>query len=407
MTGSRRFSEYPEWQSWVTPKLARGQPVHRWCLFPHSFTRDLVHALIEEWELGPQDKIVDPFVGAGTTLLAAREKNISSSGYDLSPFAVFASNTKASVFFRPRLERTWSVLNAAIWRRRRASMVREYPELVRKALPDGRLEKFDLIAYQICRLECSSREKDFFRLALLSLIPRFSYAVASGGWLRWMNCSEEAEHIPNRFCERVEMMLSDINISEEGHGGYWKAQVADSRALPARDENRYSAVVTSPPYPNRHDYTRVFGIELMFHFLSAGGNQELRRQSFESHPESRPRRPRIGKYRAPKALELNIRDLEDGRIQRMLRGYFLDMHMCLREMARVCQQGARLAFVVGNARYSGRAILVDEFTAELGERAGLTCREIRVVRWRGNSSQQMGRYGRQASRESVVIFEKL
>ena len=85
-------------------------------------------------------------------------------------------------------------------------------------------------------------------------------------------------------------------------------------------------------------------------------------------------------------------------------GYFLDMYLCLREVARVCRGGAKMAFVVGNARYDGTALLVDEFTAELGERAGLACSEIRTVRWRGNSAQQMGRYGRAASRESVVMF---
>ena len=58
------------------------------------------------------------------------------------------------------------------------------------------------------------------------------------------------------------------------------------------------------------------------------------------------------------------------------------------------------------ARYDGNAVLVDEFTAELGKQAGLFCREIRAVRWRGNSAQQMGRHGRVASRESIVVFEK-
>ena len=90
----------------------------------------------------------------------------------------------------------------------------------------------------------------------------------------------------------------------------------------------------------------------------------------------------------------------------MLRGYFLDMYLSLREVARVCRRDAKIAFVLGNARYGGKAILVDEFTAELGERAGLAWREIRAVRWRGNSAQQMGKYGRVASRESVVIFDR-
>ena len=62
----------------------------------------------------------------------------------------------------------------------------------------------------------------------------------------------------------------------------------------------------------------------------------------------------------------------------MLRGYFLDMYLCLREVARVCRRGARVALVVGNARYDGKALLVDEFTAEIGEHAGLACSEIRA-----------------------------
>ena len=84
----------------------------------------------------------------------------------------------------------------------------------------------------------------------------------------------------------------------------------------------------------------------------------------------------------------------------------MDIYLCLCEVARVCRKGARAAFVVGNTQYDGTAILVDEFTAEIGEQAGLTCKEIRAVRWRGNSAQQMGKYGRVASRESIVMFEK-
>jgi len=47
------------------------------------------------------------------------------------------------------------------------------------------------------------------------------------------------------------------------------------------------------------------------------------------------------------------------RLIRMLKGYFLDTHLCIREAARVCRKGARLAFVVGNAQYFGECIPVD------------------------------------------------
>ena len=393
------------WKTWVTPRAAKEKAVHRWYLFPHSFTDDLVHSLIDEWGLNGRDNILDPFVGAGTTLLAAKEMGIPSDGYDLSPLAVLASNTKISTFSRKRLEAVWRTLERTLMHNSTAPMGRAYPELVRKALPGGRLEALDSVATAIENIDGSSSERDFFRLALISIIPSFSHAVANGGWLRWLNQGAGPENVTIFFKEQVEMMLSDVCDTTLQRDSDWEVRVADARVMPASDAE-YSAVITSPPYPNRHDYTRIFGVELMFAFHDWKANRALRYQTFHSHPEARPDRPLAEKYKPPEALENIVRDLRGKRLQRMLNGYFLDIYLCLCEVARVCRQGARAAFVVGNTQYDGTAILVDEFTAEIGEHVGLICNEIRAVRWRGNSAQQMGKYGRTAARESVVMFEK-
>lgn len=400
-----RITECEAWRQWVTPRAARDKPVHRWYLFPHSFTGDLVHALVDEWGLDKDDRLLDPFAGAGTTLLAAQEKGVPAAGYDLSPLSVMASNVKTAGFSSLRLELKWRALKSTLARNRFGTASRTYPALVRKAFPNGRLNALDAIAARVGEMDGSPEERDFFRLALISILPRFSRAVASGGWLRWSNEDMATGDVENAFRTRVEMMLSDLRGDGAYDRGRWKTFRADARLLPDANQS-YSAVITSPPYPNRHDYTRVFGIELMFAFLDWEQNRSLRYQSFHSHPEARPERPPADEYVAPAHLERNIDHIEDGRIRRMLRGYFLDMHLSLREVARVCRTGARIAFVLGNARYCGKAILVDEFTAELGERNGLACQEIRAVRWRGNSAQQMGKYGRIASRESIVFFEK-
>ena len=399
------MTESPAWRRWVTPRAARDRPVHRWHLFAHSFTGDLVHALVDEWGLDARDAVLDPFAGAGTTLLAAKEKGVPASGYDLSPLAVLISNVKTAQVSTSRVKSIWRTLEDSLSRGYSGAVARNYPALVRRALPDGRLEAFEAVAARIRDLDCSSSERDFFRLALISIIPRFSRAVANGGWLRWAKEGIDGGSVEDAFKARAEMMLSDVQDRKSSTAGDgWTTRTADARRLPDRNDT-YTAVITSPPYPNRHDYTRVFGVELMFGFLDWEENRSLRYQSFHSHPEARPERPSAEEYVPPARLDRSIDHLRDGRIRRMLRGYFLDMYLCLREVARVCRDGARVAFVVGNARYDGRALLVDEFTAELGERAGLACREIRAVRWRGNSAQQMGRYGRAASRESVVLFE--
>jgi len=184
---------------------------------------------------------------------------------------------------------------------------------------------------------------------------------------------------------------------------------ADARALPVNDNSVY-AVITSPPYPNRHDYTRVFAIELMFGFLDWEQTRSLRYQTLESHPESKPIRPNYSEFVLPSAVEHQIEEVskvhKEARIPLMLRGYFIDLYICIKEMYRVLKKGSHCALVLGNAQYAGIPIEVDIAAAEIGERAGFSCEEIRIARLRGNSAQQMRVFGRMPSRESVVLFRK-
>jgi hypothetical protein len=78
----------------------------------------------------------------------------------------------------------------------------------------------------------------------------------------------------------------------------------------------------------------------------------------------------------------------------------------LAEVARVLRPGGRAAIVIGNVQYCGVAFPVDEITVGIGQQIGLTAERLVVARYRGNSAQQMGLYGRNPARESVVIFRK-
>ena len=403
------LEERSHWRWWVTPKPLTGKPIHRWYVFPHSFTSELVHALIEEWNLTPTDRILDPFAGAGTTLLAAGEKGIPATGYDLSPFAVLAARVKIANYEGARLGQLWTRLRGRIDRTRLDGAAKKYPSLVMKALPANLLQVFDSIDRAIVDLEATTIERDFFRLALLATIPRHSRAVANGGWLSWVDRQSSAADLVRDFAEQLEMMLKDVDAALPEGRLCCRVREADARALPDADAT-YSAVITSPPYPNRHDYTRVFGVELMFGFLDWEQTRQLRYQSFHSHPEARPARPEATGYDRPRGLTLALdhirRTEKDRRVGRMLDGYFLDLYLALREVRRTCKPNARVAFVVGNAQYRGVPIVVDELTAEVGEQAGLKCERVVVARYRGNSAQQMGKYGRRPSRESVVLFQR-
>ena len=400
--------ERREWGGWVTPRIPRETRRHRWYLFPHSFAGELVEAVIGEWGLGAEDRVLDPFVGTGTTLLTGMEASVPTYGFDLSPLAVFASQTKTARYDRDLVLDGWRCLRRRLERVKGKRTGRKYAELVQRALPGGRLEAFDGIAAEIDGLGVQQRERDFFRLALLATVPAFSHAVGNGGWLRWTRKGRAAEGITDAFCARVRTMLSDLEDEgtvARGERGVSAVVMADARAMPCMAET-YTAVITSPPYPNRHDYTRIFGIELLFAFQDPGSNRALRYQMFHSHPEARPERPGYSEYEPPERLAKSVKHVKDKRLLRMLEGYVLDMYLCLREIERVCRKNARAALVVGNAQYGGVPLEVDVLTAEVGEQAGLSCTEISTVRVRGNSAQQMGEFGRRDARESVVFFKK-
>jgi DNA modification methylase len=392
---------------YVTPKPLETKPIHRWYIFPHSFTSDLVHQLVDLWGLDATNEILDPFVGAGTTLLAAKEKGIPATGYDLSPLAVLATRVKIENYDASRVKAAWGQLRDRLEPARWNGASMTYPQLVVEALPGKLLGAFDAVAQAIGKLPYGPAERDFLRLALLSTIPKYSRAEATGGWLKWIDRRTRVTSLPRTLEGQVEMMLRDLESVRRPRRGRWRADLADARKLPDKSQ-KYGAVITSPPYPNRHDYTRVFGIELMFGFLNWSETRQLRYQSMHSHPEGRPKRPDSSGYRPPTGLVRTVKQIkqraENPRITRMLEGYFLDMYLSLLEVKRVCLPKAKIALVVGNAQYCGEAIRVDELTAEIGEKVGLRCDEIVVTRYRSNSAQQMREYGRNPSRESVVMF---
>jgi len=90
----------------------------------------------------------------------------------------------------------------------------------------------------------------------------------------------------------------------------------------------------------------------------------------------------------------------------MIVGYFEDMQLVMQNIARNLRPGGVAALVVGNTRFSGVMIPVDKILTAMGPETGLTPEQIIVTRYRGNSAQQMGAFGREPARESVVIFRK-
>ncbi|MEM4720952.1 MAG: hypothetical protein QXT73_02660 [Candidatus Methanomethylicaceae archaeon] len=401
------YQERLEYRRWVTPQPLAQAPIHRWFVFPHSFSRELVWKLIDEWGVGPHDHILDPFVGAGTTLLAAKERGISATGVDLSPLAVFVSRVKLADYQPEEVEEGLERIVSRFKQDQGAGDFLEGREFLKTCFSPQVLENLCKLRSAILA-EPQDKLRDFFLLGLLAILKHFSYAVRDGGWLRWQKRPIEAAEVLPSFLRQVSDMLLDLRKSHAfARDATYKVYHADARYLELPD--LYSAVITSPPYPNRHDYSRIFTIELLFHFLNELQLKEFRHHSFSSHVEARPRND----ARTPllptsfwRLLELLKEKGADRRVPRMLRGFMEDMYITMLCLQKLIQPEGKLAFIVGNVRYLGEMIEVDDLLSQLAQQAGFKWLTTWVVRYRGNSAQQMGRYGRRAARESIVILEK-
>ncbi|MCF8234439.1 MAG: hypothetical protein K9H15_05635 [Bacteroidales bacterium] len=394
----------------ISPRRDLNKPIYNWHSFKHSYSKELVDTFISEFNLKKGAWVMDSFCGGGTTLLACKHAGVNAHGFDILPFSVFLSNVKTKEFDIENLKETnkkfgeinkWTTPSSAL------------PDilLLKKAFNKETEQQLLQIKEQIMQIE-DVETRDFFNLGFLSILESVSNTSKSGGFLRIVDRNIQVEEIKNLFLDRIQKMIIDVD-SYKKINGQAKTEVrafhGDAREIPTT--NMYDAIITSPPYPNRHDYTRIYALELVFDFVKDNDElKKIRYDTLRSHVEAR-QKYEVNGYKIDPTLKQLINQMEKNGVNNpqvidMLKGYFEDMYLALLEMSSHLNKNGKVALVVSNVRFAGINIPVDEILSEIGKQAGLKPKGIWLARYRGNSSQQMKTYRRTPSRESIVIWEK-
>jgi hypothetical protein len=101
------------------------------------------------------------------------------------------------------------------------------------------------------------------------------------------------------------------------------------------------------------------------------------------------------------------KQLNNAGIFRMVKGYFYEMACVIAECSRVLDVNGVMCMVNDNVRYAGASISVDLILSNIAERLGFIVEHIHILpQGKGNSSQQMGGYGREALRKCVYVWKK-
>ena len=395
----------------VGPAELYGSPVHRWFVFPHSFSASLVNSILDWLGAGPHSVVLDPCLGAATTLVVCRTRGISAIGTDIMPLSVVVGTAKVSEYQVENIQTATDLLRTKLGK---LSPIETHTDvtLLQRAFPPLAVGRVSQIRDSIqCLLSVELRP--FFLTALARCFSRFGAIRRDGGWPRLIDKAElEPELVDETFLASVNEMMADIK-DEPGYfckkRGSWTVSLGDMRSL--QSEPLVDYIITSPPYLNKHDYTRIFTPELSL--LGICSNAELidlRYRTMRSHVEARqpPSTPQLPNIRELKAItnSLSSHSVDGQKVSCMVTGYFEDLLAFLTTCYAHLHDRGCVCLVISNVQFFGIQIPVDNITVHLGRKAGFELEEQWILRYRGNSSQQMAKFERMPSRESVLFLRK-
>jgi len=272
------------------------RPIHAWYRFVLSYPPHLVRQYLERFALTPEDCLLDPFCGTGTTLVEAKKNGIPSIGCDAHPFAALASRVKTNWDLDTRLLRGLlsGVLRTAesamldhnlpslslnvhlIREKGSAARTYSFDEHETKILPEGFLSHRPLQRLLILRdeIEQATRSHDvcireFFLLALGQAVANGAGNFSFGPEIYRTKPKEDYDVLGHFACHSNLMIAELEEMQATGIVSVPSAVFqCDARTL-ENPPQRISAVITSPPYPNEKDYTRTTRVEsLLLRLLS-------------------------------------------------------------------------------------------------------------------------------------------
>ena len=329
--------------------------------------------------------VLDPFVGSGTTLAAARLRSLEFTGIDINPLAVLICAVKAGPLRFAEF----------VWRAVEAGMVARSD---RRLNPDCRfngLEKWfrEDVAMDLGRLRRAvlgvgdDSARDFLWVCLAETVRRVSNSRMSTCKMHIRSMDDVRRPLAvidvfvktaERFAARLAEYKWDLPDSDGGRCRPVRlvcgdVRTADDRALPRR---RFDLVVTSPPYGDNHT-TVPYGQAsyLPLRWIPAS---ELARITGSRHPETAyetdtgslggsMREPKCRAAPESETLESTLRSLSHypaDRAKRVQR-FVADLDHCLERIVEASAPGAVHVWTIGDRHVGGRRVPLRKIFGEL------------------------------------------
>jgi DNA modification methylase len=420
----------------VNYSQASDEPIQRWFRYREGYSTRLVEKILTGTR---RDRlVVDPFCGAGTTLLAAKRQGFQSVGIDANPISVFVAKVKTRTY-SPRLVRSLEALIPTFKSLTPSADKSPKPGLsiIDKVFNQEVLSAL-LILRNYIETQLAGKIRDLCLLAWLAILEDVSNVYKEGNGIKYRNRKRTPDgyiEIPmddwqdqmfpkdrfgqviDTYCNHLRLMLSDLR-SETQTPTNPQSDVFEGDAIEIDEfvaQDSANLVVFSPPYANNFNYFKAYKVELwMGGFISNYDElKELTRKSLRSHVETQLQREGDKNSWYPEELDtllelISPESLWTPRIPKAVRGYFYDMHSVLKGIYTILEDEGRCAIVVGNSAYGSVPIPTDVLLAEMANVIGFKVESLDVARHLTTSSQQKQALEpfRKYLRESILFLSK-
>lgn len=363
-------------------------PVHRWFRYSAGFSAEWVKWLLaarKDREL----RVLDPFVGSGTTCLACDEMGVPSHGIEAHPFVFRVAQAKLSYTTDPdrltaKAERAFGFAAKAVAR------TEHYPEIIRKCYGIETLNYLDRFRQAVGIEQDGSPEAGLLWMALVSSLR----VVSEAGTAPWQYVLPGRRKTvppgPEVTLRRaVQMISADIRFLARRAKPLARLVVDDARQCATLPDGWATMVITSPPYANNYDYADATRLEMAFlgEIRGWGDLQEtvrrhLVRACSQHVPPSSVNLDEV--LASPELAPIRdgivsvCRELSSVRLQRggkktynnMVACYFLDLARTWQALRRACNSPSEVCFVIGDSAPYGVYVPVVEWLGKLALAAG-------------------------------------
>jgi hypothetical protein len=365
-------------------------PIHRWFRYSAGFSAEWVKWLLAERD-GSELRVVDPFVGSGTTCLACDEMKVPSYGIEAHPFVYRVAKAKLNYTTDParfvaKAQRAFLSARTAV------AQTEHYPEIIRKCYGLETLSYLDRFRQAVALEHDGSAEAELLWMALVSSLR----AVSAAGTAPWQYVlpgrRKTVPPSPEGVLRKaVQMIAADIHFMARRAKPLANLRMDDARHCGSVPNAWATLVITSPPYANNYDYADATRLEMAFlgEVRGWGDLQEtvrrhLVRACSQHVPPNSVNLDEILAARELAPIRDEIvavcRSLSSIRLERggkktyhnMIACYFLDLAQTWSALRRVCASPSEVCFVIGDSAPYGVYVPVIEWFGKLALAAGFT-----------------------------------